>query len=167
MSSAGPTSSARPLQLSQRSLWTARLADYVELTKPRIAVMALITVAVGYTLAGSETWNLAGLLHSLLGIGLTAAASSAINQWMERHTDALMQRTARPVEPSAIEPLTGREQEILTLVARGMTNPQIAEQLVISTSTVQFHVHNILGKLGVGTRTEAVAIAIQSRLVET
>jgi DNA-binding NarL/FixJ family response regulator len=47
-----------------------------------------------------------------------------------------------------------------------MTNPQIAEQLVISTSTVQFHVHNILGKLGVSTRTEAVAMAIQSKLIE-
>ena len=79
---------------------------------------------------------------------------------------ALMHRTARPVEASTIEPLTGREREVLSLVAQGMTNPQIAEQLVISTSTVQFHVHNILGKLGVGTRTEAVSIAIQSKLIE-
>ncbi len=51
-------------------------------------------------------------------------------------------------------------------MAQGMTNPQIAEQLVISPSTVQFHVHNILGKLGVDTRTEAVAMAIQSKLIE-
>jgi NarL family two-component system response regulator LiaR len=80
---------------------------------------------------------------------------------------ALMHRTADPVESPAVEPLTRREREVLNLVALGMTNPQIAEQLVISTSTVQFHVHNILGKLGVGTRTEAVAIAIQSKLVET
>ena len=80
---------------------------------------------------------------------------------------ALMHRTARPVEASTIEPLTGREREVLSLVAQGMTNPQIAEQLVISTSTVQFHVHNILGKLGVGTRTEAVAMAIQSKLIDT
>ena len=79
---------------------------------------------------------------------------------------ALMHRTARPVEASTIEPLTGREREVLRLVSQGMTNPQIAEQLVISTSTVQFHVHNILGKLGVGTRTEAVSIAIQSKLIE-
>ena len=79
---------------------------------------------------------------------------------------ALMHRTARPVEASTIAPLTGREREVLSLVAQGMTNPQIAEQLVISTSTVQFHVHNILGKLGVGTRTEAVSIAIQSKLIE-
>jgi NarL family two-component system response regulator LiaR len=79
---------------------------------------------------------------------------------------ALMDRTVAPVELPAVEPLTKREREVLSLVAQGMTNPQIAEQLVISTSTVQFHVHNILGKLGVGTRTEAVAMAIQSKLIE-
>jgi NarL family two-component system response regulator LiaR len=79
---------------------------------------------------------------------------------------ALMDRTVAPVESPAVEPLTKREREVLSLVAQGMTNPQIAEQLVISTSTVQFHVHNILGKLGVGTRTEAVAMAIQSKLIE-
>jgi NarL family two-component system response regulator LiaR len=79
---------------------------------------------------------------------------------------ALMDRTVAPVESPAVEPLTKREREVLSLVAQGMTNPQIAEQLVISTSTVQFHVHNILGKLGVGTRTEAVSMAIQSKLIE-
>jgi len=79
---------------------------------------------------------------------------------------ALMDRTVAPVESPAVEPLTKREREVLSLVAQGMTNPQIAEQLVISTSTVQFHVHNILSKLGVGTRTEAVAMAIQSKLIE-
>ena len=79
---------------------------------------------------------------------------------------ALMHLSAGSVKSSTIEPLTKREQEVLSLMAQGMTNPQIAEQLVISTSTVQFHVHNILGKLGVQTRTEAVSIAIQSRLIE-
>jgi NarL family two-component system response regulator LiaR len=80
---------------------------------------------------------------------------------------ALMHRTTDPAESSTVEPLTRREREVLSLVAQGMTNPQIAEQLVISTSTVQFHVHNILGKLGVDTRTEAVVVAIQNKLVDT
>jgi NarL family two-component system response regulator LiaR len=89
-----------------------------------------------------------------------------------RHTlvpeamQALMHRSARPAESATIDPLTKREMEVLKLVAQGLTNPQIAEQLVISPSTVQFHVHNILGKLGVGSRTEAVTKAIQNKLIE-
>jgi len=57
------------------------------------------------------------------------------------------------------EPLTGRELEILTLVAAGLTNREIAERLSISAQTVKKHTGNIYGKLGASTRTEAVAIA--------
>jgi NarL family two-component system response regulator LiaR len=80
---------------------------------------------------------------------------------------ALVKQANKRTEPADITPLTKREQEILTLVARGMTNPQIADQLVISPSTVQFHMHNILAKLQVQTRTEAVAVAIQNKLINT
>ena len=80
---------------------------------------------------------------------------------------ALVQRAGSPSKSSMIEPLTNRETEILSLLAQGKTNPQIAEQLVISPSTVNFHVHNILGKLDVQTRTEAVAVAIQNKLIDT
>jgi NarL family two-component system response regulator LiaR len=62
--------------------------------------------------------------------------------------------------------LTDREREILSMLARGLTNPQIAERLMISVSTVNFHVHNILDKLGAKTRTEAVTIAVREGLIE-
>ena len=55
------------------------------------------------------------------------------------------------------EPLTARETEILRLVAAGMRNQEIADQLVISLSTVKRHIANTYGKLGVTHRTEAVA----------
>jgi len=58
-----------------------------------------------------------------------------------------------------VEPLTGREQEILGLLAAGLTNTEIADQLVISPETVKKHASNIYGKLGVGSRTEAAAKA--------
>ena len=62
--------------------------------------------------------------------------------------------------------LTVREQETLDLVARGMTNPEIADKLMISVSTVNFHVHNVLNKLGAKTRTEAVVIAAREGLID-
>jgi DNA-binding CsgD family transcriptional regulator len=55
--------------------------------------------------------------------------------------------------------LTGREEEVLRLVATGLTNRQIGERLFISGKTVSVHISNVLGKLGVGGRAEAVAVA--------
>ena len=62
--------------------------------------------------------------------------------------------------------LTDREKEILKLMAEGLPNADIAQRLVVSQSTVKFHVSNILSKLGVTTRTEAVSMALKKRLVD-
>jgi DNA-binding CsgD family transcriptional regulator len=80
--------------------------------------------------------------------------------------------TAEPAEAAAAEPadpfgLTSREREVLALVAEGYTNRRIAETLFISESTAGVHVSNILGKLGVGTRTEAAAVAVRLGLDQT
>jgi two-component system, NarL family, response regulator LiaR len=69
-------------------------------------------------------------------------------------------------EPAQDEGLTSRELEILRLMVHGDSNPDIAEKLFVSRSTVKFHVSNILMKLGTATRTEAVAVAMQRKLVE-
>ena len=58
-----------------------------------------------------------------------------------------------------LEPLTARELEVLGLLAEGLTNPEIARQLVISLPTVKTHTRNVYGKLGVHSRREAVARA--------
>ncbi|MEP9382240.1 helix-turn-helix transcriptional regulator [Nocardioides cheoyonin] len=70
-----------------------------------------------------------------------------------------------PVRRGADE-LTGREREILALVAQGRTNGEIGRQLFISTKTVSVHVSNILAKLGAAGRTEAAAIGRRRGLVE-
>jgi LuxR family maltose regulon positive regulatory protein len=60
---------------------------------------------------------------------------------------------------SLVEPLSDREIEVLELLADGLTNPEIGQRLFISLPTVKSHTRNIYGKLGVHTRTDAVARA--------
>ena len=68
--------------------------------------------------------------------------------------------------PAASDPfgLTRRDREVLALVSTGRTNRQIADELFISESTAGVHVSNILGKLGVATRTEAASVAVRLNL---
>jgi NarL family two-component system response regulator LiaR len=61
--------------------------------------------------------------------------------------------------------LTDREKEILSLMVEGLHNLEIAQRLVISVSTVKFHVSNVLSKLGVDSRTEAVTLALKQKIV--
>jgi two-component system, NarL family, response regulator LiaR len=63
------------------------------------------------------------------------------------------------------ETLTGREQEILKLMVEGLNNAEIAERIVVSLSTVKYHISNILMKLGVDNRVAAVTMAIQRKLI--
>lgn len=84
---------------------SARLADYLELTKPKIAVLAMVTVTVGYVLGRAGQWEFTTLWHAMFGIALVAASSSALNQFIERHSDALMPRTAnRPLPSGRLQP---------------------------------------------------------------
>lgn len=64
-----------------------------------------------------------------------------------------------PCLPGLVEPLSERELEVLRLIAAGLSNREIADALVIAVTTTKKHASNIYGKLGVRSRTEAVARA--------
>ncbi len=76
----------------------------------------------------------------------------------------LIQEMKKPSMPAY--DLTDREKEILSLMVDGLPNTAIADKLIVSHSTVKFHVSNILSKLGVTSRTEAVALALKNNLIK-
>lgn len=97
-----PTSVAVP---AVESGWKVKLADYAELAKARIAVMVLVTVAVGFLIGQQGSTDWAQLAFTLLGVGLIAASSCTLNQYFEIDTDLKMDRTRnRPLPSGRIQP---------------------------------------------------------------
>jgi len=90
------------MELSARRV---RVADLLELTKPRITLMVLITTLVGFYLAGADGLRFFLLANTLIGTGLVAAGASALNQYVERELDARMHRTRnRPLPDGRLLP---------------------------------------------------------------
>jgi len=116
---------------------------------------ALDAGAIGYLLKDIDADDLADAIRAARRGEPTLAPEAA---WM------LFKASRR--EPAVGDDLTEREREVLALIVEGQTNPEIAERLIISPSTVKTHVSNILSKLGVSTRTEAASLALQQGLVD-
>ncbi len=116
---------------------------------------ALQAGASGYLLKDVQARDLADAIRAAYAGRSTLAAEA---------TQALIQTVAQPAQPG--EELAAREHEVLVGLARGLSNGEIAAQLTISTNTVRHHVRNILAKLEVTNRTEAVHVAMQRGLVE-
>lgn len=89
------TTSPTTLPLDRAGVGGQRLADFIELTKPRIATLVLITVGAAGYLASWAQPNLWLLANAMLGTALVAASASAMNHWLERRLDAQMPRTQR------------------------------------------------------------------------
>jgi heme o synthase len=81
------------------------MRDYLDLTKPRITWLILVSTAVGCFFGARQGWGWIVLLHALAGTGLMASGTAALNQWYEHGADARMRRTAsRPIPSGRISP---------------------------------------------------------------
>jgi DNA-binding NarL/FixJ family response regulator len=108
-----------------------------------------------------------GVVRRDVGAARLAAAVRAVAEGLMvlDTTAAESVLRSRPAAPATVEHLTPREQEVLQLLAEGLSNKLIAVRLGISDHTVKFHVNAILGKLGAQSRTEAIAQAARLGLV--
>jgi NarL family two-component system response regulator LiaR len=114
---------------------------------------ALAAGAIGYLLKNVSADELTDAIRAAYAGRPTLAPEAA---------QALI-RVATHHQPPGHD-LTPREREVLALMVEGLNNPEIARRLVVSLSTVKFHVSGILSKLGASSRSEAVALAVQHHL---
>ncbi len=129
---------------------------------------ALVSLEEALRLAEPE-----GYVRLFVDLGLPMArllqeaqARHIMPEYVEALLAAFDTDLAQTAGTGLIEPLTQREKEVLALVAAGLTNPEIAEKLVISTETVKKHTSSIYGKLNVSNRTEAAARARELDLLD-
>ena len=116
--------------------------------------------AIGYLLKNVAIDELANAIR---------AAHTGQSTLAPEATQALLHAATHPSEEPlpaiTLYDLTEREVEVLTFMAKGLSNPQIAKRLVISRSTVRFHASNLFSKLGVSNRSEAAAMAVEQSLI--
>jgi len=115
---------------------------------------ALQAGAMGYLLKNVSAAELSSAIRSAHARRMTLSSEAA---------EVLVQASTQSVP--AAEDLTEREREVLALLVEGLNNGEIAERLVVSQSTVKFHIGNIFSKLGVDNRVGAVTLALQRKLV--
>ena len=102
----------------------------------------------------------------LEAIRIVAAGDGLIDPTVTRRViEAFASQPVPPAAPPELEDLTPRELEVLKLIARGLANHEIADELVVSEATVKTHVKRILMKLGLRDRVQAVVFAYESGIV--
>ncbi len=125
----------------------------------RSVIDALRAGALGYLTKDAGAAEIQQALHRVVG------GQAALDPAVQRHlVEAIADGV--PAEPSSAAPdgLTAREAEVLTLIAGGLSNPEIAERLVVSEATVKSHVNHLLAKIGARDRAQAVGYAYRHGL---
>lgn len=130
---------------------------------------ALRSGATGFLLKNSAPQILAAAIRALArGEGWvdSSVTKSLLRQYSTDSKREFTQARRRPTGQEELRDLTPREQEVLAAMARGLKNSQIAQELFLSETTVKSHVHRILMKLGLTDRSQAVAVAFRSGLMQ-
>jgi DNA-binding NarL/FixJ family response regulator len=103
----------------------------------------------------------------IAAVRTVAAGDALLSPGITKRVIKQFARTPRPEPPKGVDELTAREREILRLIASGLSNAEIGQELYIGDTTVKTHVTHILQKLGLRDRVQAVVLAYQTRLFET
>ncbi len=134
---------------------------------PEIKIIAMTSfeeeaLVQGVLAAGAISYLIKNVTSDELAKAIRDAASG--RSTLSPEAARVLVQATRPTKPSSCD-LTEREMEVLHLVAQGNSNQQIADRLIVSVATVKAHISNILSKLQVSSRAEAIAYAIKHKLV--
>ncbi len=124
-------------------------------SEEKLVEVSIQAGAIGYLFKNASVDELAHAIRAAHA-GLPTLAPEA--------TRVLIRKATKPSQPE--QELTERERAVLRLMVAGKSNPEIAQALTLSRSTVKTHVSHILGKLGVASRVEAVTLALQNNLAD-
>jgi DNA-binding NarL/FixJ family response regulator len=122
---------------------------------------ALKAGASGFLLKDAPRDQLVGAVRTVAA-GEALLAPALVRRLIE---DFVRRPAPGALSPAELDDLTARELEVLTLVARGLANAEIATRLFVSEATVRTHVTHILAKLGLRDRVQAVVLAYESGLI--
>jgi DNA-binding NarL/FixJ family response regulator len=142
------------IKAAQPEIEIVALTSFIEEEK---VTTALEAGATGYLLKDADADDVANAVRAAHAgdVHLDPAVTRLLAQRMRQ----------RKTQPEPVEPLTERELEVLSHLGRGSSNKEIASALAITERTARTHVSNILGKLGLSSRTQAALYAVERRLV--